>query len=43
MTSVRAAGILESERHGLFVYYYVNPDRSPELADWLHWKRTSTR
>ncbi len=35
MTSVRAAGILESEKHGLFVNYYVNPIALQELADWL--------
>ena len=33
---LRDAGVLDSEKHGLFVYYYVNPGALAELAAWLH-------
>jgi ArsR family transcriptional regulator, arsenate/arsenite/antimonite-responsive transcriptional repressor len=29
------AGILESSRQGLFVYYFVRPHALVDLADWL--------
>ena len=29
------AGILESSRQGLFVYYFVRPHALADLADWL--------
>jgi ArsR family transcriptional regulator len=32
---LKNAGILDSEKHGLFVYYYVRPDALDELAAWL--------
>jgi ArsR family transcriptional regulator len=32
---LKAAGILESEKHGLFVYYYVRPGALDELTGWL--------
>ncbi len=32
---LRDAGILGSEKHGLFVYYYVRPGALTELAAWL--------
>ena len=33
---LREASILDSEKHGLFVYYHVNPGALAELAAWLH-------
>jgi ArsR family transcriptional regulator len=33
---LRAAGLVESERRGLWAYYYVLPGVLDELADWLH-------
>jgi ArsR family transcriptional regulator len=30
-----AAGILKTERHGLWAYYYLNPDGLKELFAWL--------
>src|SRR5688572_15334962 len=32
---LREAGILDSERRGLWAYYYVNPDSQEELSAWL--------
>jgi ArsR family transcriptional regulator len=32
---LRQAGIVGSERRGLWAYYYVLPDALGELADWL--------
>ncbi len=32
---LRQAGIVESERQGLWAYYYVRPDAVTELARWL--------
>src|ERR671922_49222 len=33
---LREAGIVGSERHGLWAYYYVIPDAWEELAQWLN-------
>src|SRR2546421_9054776 len=32
---LRAAGIVDSERRGLWAYYYVKPDALKELSQWL--------
>ena len=32
---LRDAGLVDSERHGLWAYYYVIPDTLEELAAWL--------
>jgi ArsR family transcriptional regulator len=32
---LREAGVVESERRGLWAYYYVNPDAAEELSAWL--------
>ena len=32
---LREAGIVGSERRGLWAYYYVNPDALEELSTWL--------
>ena len=32
---IREAGIVGSERRGLWAYYYVNPDSLEELSAWL--------
>jgi ArsR family transcriptional regulator, arsenate/arsenite/antimonite-responsive transcriptional repressor len=32
---LRRAGIVDSERHGLWAYYYVLPDALKELTEWL--------
>ena len=32
---LRAAGIVDSERRGLWAYYYVLPDALKELSAWL--------
>ena len=32
---LRAAGIVDSERQGLWAYYYVIPDSLEELSAWL--------
>ena len=32
---LRAAGIVDSERRGLWAYYYVRPDVLAELGGWL--------
>jgi ArsR family transcriptional regulator, arsenate/arsenite/antimonite-responsive transcriptional repressor len=33
--TLRAAGILDSERRGLWAYYYVRPEAFKELSAWL--------
>src|SRR5919106_4210396 len=32
---LRDAGIVDSERRGLWAYYYVNPEATEELYAWL--------
>jgi ArsR family transcriptional regulator len=32
---LREAGVVDSERQGLWAYYYVNPDALEELSAWL--------
>jgi len=32
---LRAAGLVDSERQGLWAYYYVIPERLQELTTWL--------
>ena len=32
---LREAGIVDSERRGLWAYYFVNPDALEELSGWL--------
>lgn len=32
---LRAAGIVDAERRGLWAYYYVRPDALKELSAWL--------
>ena len=32
---LRQAGLVESERRGLWAYYYVLPDALEELTAWL--------
>jgi ArsR family transcriptional regulator len=32
---LRDAGIVDSERQGLWAYYYVNPEAVEELSGWL--------
>jgi ArsR family transcriptional regulator len=32
---LREAGLVDSERRGLWAYYYVIPDALEELAEWL--------
>jgi len=32
---LRAAGIVDSERRGLWAYYYVKPEALTELSAWL--------
>ncbi len=32
---LRMAGIVDSERQGLWAYYYVNPNALEELSTWL--------
>jgi ArsR family transcriptional regulator len=32
---LRDAGIVDSERQGLWAYYYVLPEATTELAAWL--------
>ena len=32
---LRDAGIVDSERRGLWAYYYVNPEATEELCAWL--------
>ncbi len=35
LSKLRAAGIVDSERRGLWAYYYVRPDALKELSEWL--------
>jgi ArsR family transcriptional regulator len=35
LKKLRAAGIVDSERRGLWAYYYVRPDSLKELSTWL--------
>jgi len=35
LSKLRAAGIVDSERRGLWAYYYVRPDALEELSTWL--------
>ena len=35
LSKLRAAGIVDSERRGLWAYYYVRPDALAELSAWL--------
>jgi ArsR family transcriptional regulator, arsenate/arsenite/antimonite-responsive transcriptional repressor len=35
LKKLRAAGIVDCERRGLWAYYYVTPDALEELATWL--------
>ena len=32
---LRGAGIVDSERRGLWAYYYVKPEALEELSEWL--------
>jgi ArsR family transcriptional regulator len=36
LSKLRAAGIVDSERRGLWAYYYVIPDALEELSAWLN-------
>ena len=35
LKKLREAGIVDSERQGLWAYYYVRPDALKELTTWL--------
>jgi ArsR family transcriptional regulator, arsenate/arsenite/antimonite-responsive transcriptional repressor len=35
LKKLRAAGLVDSERRGLWAYYYVVPDAMKELSAWL--------
>lgn len=35
LKKLRDAGLVDSERQGLWAYYYVLPERLDELAGWL--------
>ena len=35
LKKLRQAGIVDSERQGLWAYYYVKPAALDELSDWL--------
>jgi ArsR family transcriptional regulator len=35
LKKLRDAGIVDSERRGLWAYYYVLPDALEELSAWL--------
>ncbi|MDP1846849.1 MAG: metalloregulator ArsR/SmtB family transcription factor [Solirubrobacteraceae bacterium] len=35
LAKLRDAGIVDSERRGLWAYYYVRPEALTELSDWL--------
>jgi ArsR family transcriptional regulator len=35
LKKLRAAGIVDSERRGLWAYYYVIPDSLEEIAAWM--------
>jgi ArsR family transcriptional regulator len=32
---LREAGLVDSERRGLWAYYYVTPDALEDLSEWL--------
>ena len=32
---LREAGVVDSERHGLWSFYYVKPEATEELSGWL--------
>ena len=36
LKAMREAGIVDSERRGLWAYYYVKPDALEELSAWLN-------
>jgi ArsR family transcriptional regulator, arsenate/arsenite/antimonite-responsive transcriptional repressor len=36
LKALREAGIVDSERRGLWAYYYVKPDALEELSAWLN-------
>jgi ArsR family transcriptional regulator len=36
LKKLRDAGIVDSERHGLWAYYYVIPDALEDLSAWLN-------
>jgi ArsR family transcriptional regulator len=36
LKKLRDAGVIDSERQGLWAYYYVKPQALDELADWRH-------
>ena len=35
LKKLRDAGLVDSERHGLWAYYYVKPEALVDLARWL--------
>src|ERR671923_1052415 len=35
LKKLRAAGVVDSERRGLWAYYYVKPEALKELSAWL--------
>jgi ArsR family transcriptional regulator, arsenate/arsenite/antimonite-responsive transcriptional repressor len=35
LKKLRDAGVVDSERRGLWAYYYVNPEALQELSRWL--------
>ncbi len=35
LKKLRAAGVVDSERRGLWAYYYVKPEALDELSGWL--------
>ena len=35
LKKLREAGIVDSERQGLWAYYYVNPEALEDLSKWL--------
>ena len=35
LKKLRAAGVVDSEREGLWAYYYVRPEALKELSAWL--------
>jgi ArsR family transcriptional regulator, arsenate/arsenite/antimonite-responsive transcriptional repressor len=35
LKKLREAGVVDSERRGLWAYYYVNPEALEELSAWL--------
>jgi ArsR family transcriptional regulator len=36
LKKLREAGLVDSERRGLWAYYYVVPEALDELSGWLH-------